>query len=260
MACYVSTILTGSEYCTLHLQRQIDDYIIRRMIKCSSSLGCYMQAAILCQVSYRVSALLAFRLSQIWFIHIYLSSTYIFCFIFSFWRISTTVWRSKRLPIEQHLKQLPKSRPTSRTQWIRITIVFGTQLYLNLSSTCRAKRESTSVNSRRWVFEHAWPMARNGHICINKDFHFRLQHWDSSNWMPTTTRKWNVKLFPSDGRDSCAALLNNISYNLAIVNTNHFLFTIFIITWIEIIINKNKWKKQKKRVVFCLCSWYVFIS
>lgn len=51
MASYVSAIITGSEYCTVNIQRQIDDYIIRRMIKCSSNLGCYLQAAILCQVS-----------------------------------------------------------------------------------------------------------------------------------------------------------------------------------------------------------------
>lgn len=51
MASYVSAIITGSEYCTMNIQRQTDDYIIRRMIKCSSNLGCYLQAAILCQVS-----------------------------------------------------------------------------------------------------------------------------------------------------------------------------------------------------------------
>lgn len=51
MAAYVNAIITGSEYCTVNIQRQIDDYIVRRMIKCTSQLGCYMQAAILCQVS-----------------------------------------------------------------------------------------------------------------------------------------------------------------------------------------------------------------
>lgn len=50
MSSYVNAIITGSEYCTVNIQRQIDDYIVRRMIKCSSQLGCYMQAAILCQV------------------------------------------------------------------------------------------------------------------------------------------------------------------------------------------------------------------
>lgn len=52
MASYVSAIITGSEYCTVNIQRHTDDYIIRRMIKCSSNLGCYLQAAILCQVSF----------------------------------------------------------------------------------------------------------------------------------------------------------------------------------------------------------------
>lgn len=108
------------------------------------------------------SAARGLRLSQIWFVNIHLYLSYLF--YFSFWRISTTVWRSKRLPIEQHSKQLPKSRQTSRTQWIRITIVYGTQHYLNSLLTCRAKRESTNVNSRRWVFVHALPMAQNGHL------------------------------------------------------------------------------------------------
>lgn len=50
MASYVNGIITGSEYCTINLEQHIDDYIIRRMIKCCSNLGCYMQAAVLCQV------------------------------------------------------------------------------------------------------------------------------------------------------------------------------------------------------------------
>lgn len=53
MTSYVKAIITGSEYCTVNLEQNIDDYIIRRMIKCCSNLGCYMQAAILCQVNDR---------------------------------------------------------------------------------------------------------------------------------------------------------------------------------------------------------------
>lgn len=61
MACYVSAIMIGSEYCTMNLQRQIDDYIIRRMIKCSTNLGCCMQAAILCQFLEDIDYNLAFK-------------------------------------------------------------------------------------------------------------------------------------------------------------------------------------------------------
>lgn len=52
MGCYTNVLITGSEYCTLHLQRPvIDDHIVKRMIKCCLNLGCNMQAAILCQVN-----------------------------------------------------------------------------------------------------------------------------------------------------------------------------------------------------------------
>lgn len=50
MSSYVNAILTGSEYFMVNLEQHIDDYIIRRMIKCCSNLGCFMQAAVLCQV------------------------------------------------------------------------------------------------------------------------------------------------------------------------------------------------------------------
>lgn len=50
MSSYVNAIVTGTEYCTSNLEQHIDDYIIRRMMKCSTNLGCYMQAAVLCQV------------------------------------------------------------------------------------------------------------------------------------------------------------------------------------------------------------------
>lgn len=61
MASYVNAIITASEYCTINTQRQFDDYIIRRMIKCSSNLGCYMQAAILCQFLEEIDYSLAFK-------------------------------------------------------------------------------------------------------------------------------------------------------------------------------------------------------
>lgn len=63
MRYYVTSIVTNTEYCTLmHLQRSIiDEYVIRRMIKSCSNLGCYMQSAILCQFLDDVDYGLAFK-------------------------------------------------------------------------------------------------------------------------------------------------------------------------------------------------------
>lgn len=52
MSSYVNSILTGSEYFLMNLEHNTDDYIVRRMIKCCSNLGCFMQAAVLCQVMF----------------------------------------------------------------------------------------------------------------------------------------------------------------------------------------------------------------
>lgn len=51
MRCYVNALITGTDYSTFPLQRNVaDDYIIHKMIRCSSNLGCHMQATVLCQV------------------------------------------------------------------------------------------------------------------------------------------------------------------------------------------------------------------
>uniref|UniRef100_A0A182MXX2 INTS8 TPR repeats domain-containing protein n=1 Tax=Anopheles dirus TaxID=7168 RepID=A0A182MXX2_9DIPT len=50
MRYYVTALISGTEYCTVHLQRPLfDDFLIRRMVKCSTSLGCFVQGAVLCQ-------------------------------------------------------------------------------------------------------------------------------------------------------------------------------------------------------------------
>ncbi|XP_058460613.1 integrator complex subunit 8 [Malaya genurostris] len=62
MRYYVTALISGSEYCTIHLQRPLlDDFIIRRMIKCCSNLGCFMQAAVLCQFLDETDYGLAFK-------------------------------------------------------------------------------------------------------------------------------------------------------------------------------------------------------
>ncbi|EDW00928.1 integrator complex subunit 8 [Drosophila grimshawi] len=50
MRCYVNALVTGTDYCTMPLQRNVaDDYVIRKMIRCAANLGCHMQATVLCQ-------------------------------------------------------------------------------------------------------------------------------------------------------------------------------------------------------------------
>lgn len=62
MKYYVTVLITGSEYCNFTLVRpNIDEHIIRRMIKCTTNLGSYMQAAILCQFLDETDYGLAFK-------------------------------------------------------------------------------------------------------------------------------------------------------------------------------------------------------
>lgn len=62
MACYVNVLMTGTEYCTMHLQRPLlDDHIVKRMIKACLNLGCNIQAAILCQFQDEIDYVLAFK-------------------------------------------------------------------------------------------------------------------------------------------------------------------------------------------------------
>lgn len=108
MKCYVNALVTGTEYFSLPLQRPIiDDYIIRKMIKCSSNLDCYMQAAVLCQVIIYQFLCAQWRQSKN---------------IFSSWMILTTAWRSKTYQ---------KNRLASLMQWMHTTVVSGIPHYLN---------------------------------------------------------------------------------------------------------------------------------
>lgn len=59
---YVSALIICTDYCTSPIQKQlIDDYTIKRMIKCSNQLGCYIQAAVLCQYLDEIDYGLAFK-------------------------------------------------------------------------------------------------------------------------------------------------------------------------------------------------------
>lgn len=62
MKFYVNSVINNTEYCTMHLTRPlIDDQLIRRMIKCSSNLGCHLQAAVFCQFVDEIDYSLAFK-------------------------------------------------------------------------------------------------------------------------------------------------------------------------------------------------------
>ncbi|XP_053669631.1 integrator complex subunit 8 [Anopheles nili] len=62
MRYYVTALISGTEYCTVHLQRPLfDDFLIRRMVKCSTNLGCFVQAAVLCQFFDETDYGLAFK-------------------------------------------------------------------------------------------------------------------------------------------------------------------------------------------------------
>lgn len=50
MKYYVSALVIGTENCTIPPSKQVaDDQTIKKMIKCTSNLGCFMQAVLLSQ-------------------------------------------------------------------------------------------------------------------------------------------------------------------------------------------------------------------
>jgi integrator complex subunit 8 len=65
MKYYVQTLIVSTEHCSLPIQRpNIDESVIKKMIKCSSNLGCYLQAAVLCQFMEDIDYTLAFKCLQ----------------------------------------------------------------------------------------------------------------------------------------------------------------------------------------------------
>lgn len=61
MKYYVNAIITSTDYYCLPSHRTLDEFIVRRMIKCSTNLGCFMQAAVLCQFLTEIDYALAFK-------------------------------------------------------------------------------------------------------------------------------------------------------------------------------------------------------
>ncbi|KAG5681742.1 hypothetical protein PVAND_011151 [Polypedilum vanderplanki] len=65
MKYYVQTLVVSTEHYSLPIQRpNIDESVIKKMIKCSSNLGCYLQAAVLCQFLEDIDYTLAFKCLQ----------------------------------------------------------------------------------------------------------------------------------------------------------------------------------------------------
>lgn len=65
MKYYVQSIIIATEFCSLPIQRPlIDENVVRKMIKCSSNLGCYLQSAVLCQFMEEIDYTIAFKCLQ----------------------------------------------------------------------------------------------------------------------------------------------------------------------------------------------------
>lgn len=65
MKFYVQSIIIATEYCSLPIQRPlIDENIVRKIIRCCSNLGCFLQTAVLCQFLEEVDYTMAFKCLQ----------------------------------------------------------------------------------------------------------------------------------------------------------------------------------------------------
>ncbi|XP_037037569.1 integrator complex subunit 8 [Bradysia coprophila] len=140
MACYTNVLITGSEYCTLPLQRPvIDDHIVKRMIKCCLNLGCNMQAAILCQFLEDVDYVLAFKsLSE--------KSNRAVSFSDAMDAYYDCIWDPTLLEfiIHQH------SRKGEHKRKQQAIAVMG-QLELNANNNDEIKREAASIRRTRFL-------------------------------------------------------------------------------------------------------------
>lgn len=141
----MNAILTGSEYFTLNLDQHIDDYIIRKMIKCCSNLGYSMQATVLCQVimvpfffftqkNIDKNVILGF--------YIFPSSS----------KRSIIHWHSKRYRIELHSKVHQIKQSYFQMQWILTWTAYGIQHCLSLLWICWPREENMYANNWRYDF------------------------------------------------------------------------------------------------------------
>lgn len=65
MKYFVQSIIISTDYGSLPIQRPlIDENIVKKMIKCSSNLGCFLQSAVLCQFLEEIDYTMAFKCLQ----------------------------------------------------------------------------------------------------------------------------------------------------------------------------------------------------
>ncbi|XP_058118359.1 integrator complex subunit 8 [Anopheles ziemanni] len=137
MRFYVTALISGTEYCTVHLQRPLfDDFLIRRMVRCSSALGCFVQAAVLCQFFDETDYGLAFKsISERSANFADAMDTYYSC-----------IWDPTLLEfiVNWHYKRGEHKR---RLQ----TISFLGQLELNANNNEEIKREAAAVRKNRFL-------------------------------------------------------------------------------------------------------------
>ncbi|XP_035792559.1 integrator complex subunit 8-like [Anopheles albimanus] len=137
MRCYVTVLISGTEYCTVHAQRPLlDDVLVRRMIKCSSNLGCFVQAAVMCQFFDEPDYGLAFKsISEKAANSADAMDSYYSCIWDPTLLEFIVNWHQKK---GEHMRRLQASS-------------FLAQLELNANSNDEIKREAAAVRKNRFL-------------------------------------------------------------------------------------------------------------
>uniref|UniRef100_A0A182QPP1 INTS8 TPR repeats domain-containing protein n=1 Tax=Anopheles farauti TaxID=69004 RepID=A0A182QPP1_9DIPT len=137
MRYYVTALISGTEYCTVHLQRPLfDDFLIRRMVKCSTNLGCFVQGAVLCQFFDETDYGLSFKsISEKPANYADAMDSYYSCIWDPTLLEFIVNWHHKR---GEHKRRLQ-------------AISFHSQLELNANNNEEIKREAAAVRKNRFL-------------------------------------------------------------------------------------------------------------
>lgn len=137
MKYYVQSIIIATEYCSLPVQRPlIDENIIRKMIKCSSNLGCFLQSAVLCQFTDEIDYTLAFKWIQ----------EKAGNFLDAFDALYSLIWDSTLLEyiINLHYKKGEHKRKLQAISYIR-------QLELNSNNSDEIKQKAAAIRKIKFI-------------------------------------------------------------------------------------------------------------
>jgi integrator complex subunit 8 len=137
MKYYVQSIIISTEYCTLPMQRPlIDENIIRKMIKCTSNLGCFLQSAVLCQFTEEIDYITAFKCIQE-------KSSNNQDAMDSYYSL---IWDSTLLEyiINHHNKKMEHKRKLNATAFIR-------QLELNANNNEDVKQRAAAIRKTQFI-------------------------------------------------------------------------------------------------------------